>query len=305
MRKHGGAILFSKKCFKVFIILFLLSIPTTILLSNKYRFDTIRIKKVSRFNEDRIAFQHIDIFTQADIDDSVEALLIIKKQKMYLIKDGYDKADDVREKRLLLNMQAKMVDDTALWKNKMNSLPDYIKITDRRVEILTNFTEKFVNVNFGPFYKKVRDSFIKRHVSVFRTLLRNRRESGLYVVRKPLPQPFYLGAKQTETKYYITATAKTKDEKIYYCEDADGDDITETFSVSLPDGFNWGTYSGPNMIFIFKNKSKDLENIIGKLAHESFYGTTEEEKIMLKTFPKESEIIELIDDIVKDEEFYK
>jgi hypothetical protein len=286
----------------------LAALPITWLFAKDPNFKYIDLLKVSRFNEDRVAFQHVQKFTDPLLDNSLQVLLIIRKSKMYLMKDGYDASKTVKEKRLMMDMELRLIDDEALWENKLNGKPDYIKITDRRVEVMNNLNEDFVSKNFGPFYTKVRDSFIKRHVAVFRQLMRNRRESGLYVERRTLPKPFRIGAKPAssyKTKYYISARAKTIDEKIYFCEDADGDGITETFTVTLPDGFDWGYNSGPNMIFIYKNKTKEIEALVGKLANEAFFGTSEEEKTILESFPKEKEIVDMIEDIVPDEKFYK
>lgn len=266
----------------------------------------IDVLRLTRYNEDRVAFQHVDRFTDPYLDDSVECLLVTRAKRMYLFKDGYDDESVVRQDRLLLDMENKLYSDQEMWKNKMNGLPDYLIVTDRRIELMKNFDEKFVNDNFGNYYKTVRDAFLKRHVSIFRELMRNRKDSGLVVERKPIDKPLYLGAPQNEpTKYAISASAKTIDEKVYYCEDADGDGVTETFTVHRPDGFAWGYKSGPNIILIVNTKKKELTDIMGKLAHESYYGTSEEEKTIIDTLPKEQEIIDMIQDLVPDEKFYK
>lgn len=299
----------NKKRTKIVIMALILMtlLPASWILSKEPVFSYITLENVSRFNEDRVAFQHVEHFYNPLVDNSIEVLLIIKKSKMYLMKDGFDDTGSIKEKRLMLGMEATLIDDEALWKNKLNGKPDYIKITDRRVEIMTNRNEEFVSKNFGKFYSTVRDSFIKRHVAVFRQLMRNRRESGLYVMRKPLPKPVQVGLDTSKmpTKYITSARAKTIDEKIYYCEDADGDGITETFTVQLPDGFDWGFKSGPNMIFIYKNKTKEIETLIGKLTNEAYFGTSEEERTILESFPKEQDIVDMIEDIVPDEKFYK
>ena len=144
--------------------------------------------------------------------------------------------------------------------------------------------------NFGEFYTSVRNSFLQKHVNVFKQLMINRKESGLVVERKPIPKPTYIGAPQ-ETKYSITVVGKTLDEKLYYAEDADGDGVTETFYVNSPDGFNWGYKSGPNIILILENKDESVKQIVGDLTKSAYYGTAEEEKQIRETFPKDSDII--------------
>lgn len=284
----------------------LLAVFTSIYaMKPSYGWKYIDILKVSRYNEDRLAFQHVDTFKEPFKDDSVECLLVIRDKKMYLFKDGFDDESAVRQERLLLDMENKLYDDQEMWKNKMNGLPDSVIVTDRRIEIMKSFDEKFVNASFGNYYKAVREAFIKRHTAIFTDLMRNRKDSGLLVNRGPIDKEMYLNAPEQTTKYYINASAKTIDEKTYYCEDADGDGVTETFTVNRPDGFNWGYRSGPNIIFINKNKTKEIADLIGKLAHESYYGTAEEEKNIINTLPKEQEIVEMITNIVPDEKFYK
>ena len=60
------------------------------------------------------------------------------------------------------------------------------------------------------------------------------------------------------------------------------------------------------MIFIYDNKTEDIKTIIGTLAHEAYYGTEEEKNEIEKTVKKEeSKIMNLIEDLVKVEKFYK
>ena len=267
------------------IILFSASI-----IAANFEFKPVKIESISRYNEDRIAYQHIQKDVDPEIDDSLATLLIIKEKQIYLMKDGYDDPEKVREKRLILDMENKLIPD--LWKNKINEKPDFIRITSRRIERMKNFSEDFVSKSFGTFYQNVRNAFLNKHVEVFKQLMIDRKESGLIVDRTPLPKPAYVNAPETETKYKITVTAKTIDEKIYYAEDADGDGVTETFSVSIPDGFNWGYKSGPNIIFIYNNQEETVKGIIGELTKWAYYGTPEEEEKIMKTFPKDSEIID-------------
>ena len=186
-------------------------------------------------------------------------------------------------------MENKPLDDP--WENKINSKPDYVRITERKIELLKNFGEDFVSKNFGNFFLSVRNALIKKHVEVFKTLMVDRKESGLIVTRTPLPVPAYLNAPETPTKYKMIVSGKTIDEKLYYAEDIDGDGITETFTVNSPDGFNWGYKSGPNIILILDNKDEEIKGLIGQLCNWAYYGTPEEEKEILQSFPSDVDII--------------
>ncbi len=267
------------------IILFSASI-----IAANFEFKPISIEKISRYNEDRLAYQHIQKKIAPEMDDSLATLLIIKEKEIYLMKDGYDDPEKVREKRLMFEMENKLIPD--LWENKINEKPDFIRITSRRIERMKNFSEEFVSRSFGTFYQNVRNAFLQKHVEVFKQLMVNRKDSGLIVERTPLPKPTYINAPETETKHKITVSAKTIDEKLYYAEDADGDGVTETFSVNIADGFNWGYKSGPNIIFVYNNQEEAVKEIIGELTKWAYYGTPEEEKNIMKSFPRDSDIID-------------
>jgi hypothetical protein len=280
------------------------------------QFESIEIEYISRYDEDRIAYQQVEKEVAPRYDNSLGTLLMIKDRKVYLLKDGYDNPREVKQQRLILEMENRIIGD--LWLNKIDGKPDYIRVTDRRVEILKNFDEvkavaetkkegkaetatdgkgeskDFVEKNFGNFYTSIRDALLKKHAAIFRQLMRDRRESGLVVDRYPLPKPTYIGAPQVQ-KFGISVSGKTIDEKVYYAEDADGDGVTETFYVDIPDGFSWGYNSGPNIILILDNKQKDVQDIIGSLTRDAYYGTKEEEEHILKTFPKDSDIIQQYD----------
>lgn len=270
----------------IFIFAVLLSFPV---LSRDFSFLPIEIEQISRYTEDRIAFQHIQKEIGPNIENSLASLLIIKDKKIYLIKDGFDSAKQVEGQRQILDTENKLIGD--LWANKINSKPDYIRITDRRVEVLKNVSEDFVSRNFGNFYTSIRNSFIQKHVKVFKGLMRDRRESGLVVNRTIVPRPTYIGSVDKPQTWAISVVGKTIDEKVYYAEDADGDGVTETFSVELPDGFNWGYKSGPNIINIYNNKEEDIKQLIGSITHDAYFGTSEEEKSIIETFPKDADII--------------
>jgi len=270
------------------VLLFTL-LTATAVIAIDFNFKPIIIENVSRYYEDRIAYQHVQKEVAPNIDNSFSALLIIKEKKIYLIQDGYDDPSIVATNKLRLEMETKLVGD--LWVNKINGKPDFVRITDRKIELLKNFNEDFVSKNFGSFFLSVRNAFIKKHVEVFKKLMVDRKESGLIVSRTPLPVPAYLNAPETPTKYKITVSGKTIDEKLYYAEDSDGDGITETFMVNSADGFNWGYKSGANIIFIYNNQDEEIKGLIGQMCNWAYYGTPEEEKEILQNFPKDSDII--------------
>ncbi|MBN1531904.1 MAG: hypothetical protein JXA20_04520 [Spirochaetes bacterium] len=284
----------------------------TALLARNIDYVIMDLNSVSRYNEDRIAFQHIEIeprpYVVDTTDNSIASLMIIKDKKMYLFRDGYDNPEELMITKHQIERENRLLPD--IWTNKIDDNPDYLRITERRIEVLKNVTHDFVSKNYKDKYVKWRDEFIKRHVSIFRALMVNRKESGMVVNRYALPRKLY----DEGVKYAINVTGKTIDEKVYYAEDADGDGITETFAVSIPDGFNWGYESGPNIIFIYKCNYKDdngaekntsIKNLIGKLAHDAYYGTAMEEKLIQSKFVKDSDIIEMIDDLYQVDPEYR
>jgi hypothetical protein len=275
---------------------------STALLARNIDYVIMDLNKVSRYTEDRIAFQHIEIeprpYVVDTTDNSIAGLMVIRDKKMYLFMDGYDNPEEMRVTKHQIERENRLLPD--IWTSKIDDNPDYLRITERRIELMKNTTQDFVSKNYKDKYVKWRDEFIKRHVSIFRALMVNRKESGLVVDRHPLPRKFH----DTSAKYAISVAAKTIDEKVYFAEDADGDGITETFTVGIPDGFNWGYESGPNIIFIYKCRYKDdagaeknttIKNLIGKLANDAYYGTAMEEKLIQSKFVKDSDIIDMID----------
>ena len=278
----------------ILCLIFILLVQISNGNAKTHPFVIVDIENISRYNEDRIFFQHIEMVTDEKIDNSIASLLIIKDSKVYLFRDGYDAPENVATHRLTLEMENRLIPD--LWENKADGNPDYIQVTDRRTELLKNVTQDFVTKNFGEFYKNARDSFLKKHVAIFTDLMVNRKNTGLFVRREPLAKRVY---DTGPVKYFISATAKTMAEYIYYAEDADGDGITETFMVSIPDGFHWGYQSGANVIFIYNNQQEDIKNVIGKLAHNAYYGTPEEEQVIKETFPKSEDITNMIEDVYR------
>lgn len=265
-----------------------------------YDFKPINVDKISRYREDRVAFQRIEKKINVSIDDSVETLLVIKDKKMYLIKDGYENPRDIKTKIVILEQERRLIPDD-LWSNKINNKPDSIIITDRRQITLEKYDEKFVDETFGEFYRGVRNKFVQYHTKVFMDLMTNRKESNLKVVHKPIPKRIY---DKGETKYFTSVAAKAIDDKHYYAEDADGDGITETFRVNIPDGFSWGYRSGANIIFIYNlskenESSKEVLDIIKDLAAYGNAGTPESMKKIKEKFPEQDEVKRMIDDIYR------
>ncbi len=273
------------------ICAFIISIVALPLFAVEFDFQLIELENVSRYTEDRIAFQHIELPDKlfdkiSNTDNSVESLLIIKNKKMYLIKDGFDNINDVKLKRMFLmidDKDPKLIDKEL---RGINGKPNYVRITERRIELLKkidiNEGEDFVSRTFGKFYTNVRDAFLKKHIEIFRNLMINRKESGLFVERVRLPRKLVLGGGDEKFKFATYVTAKSEDEKIFFAADADGDGITETFWVRIGDGFNWGYQSGPNIIFIYNNTKDDIKQMIGNLTKEAAYGTKEEEEVIAK-----------------------
>ena len=301
----------TRKGIMVLALLFVI-IFTAAIFSKEAMYQLIEIENISRYNEDRIVFQHIEetpVEYEVDLtDNSIAALLIVKDKKIYLFKDGYDNPGDVATQGKILAMENQLLPD--LWKNKIDNKPDYLRITDRRVEIMKrqakadgaenerNLEEKFVQ-----FYDKVKTNFITQHVNIFKALMINRKDSGLNIERKPLPKKL---VDISPTRYFTSVTAKTIDEKVYYAEDADGDGLTETFTVTIPDGFDWGYKSGPNILCISGCRYKDsdgkeinvkLKELIGNLTKDAYYGTAEEARIIEKTFLKDTDVDAMIKDL--------
>ncbi|HNX25422.1 MAG TPA: hypothetical protein PKG60_15350 [Spirochaetota bacterium] len=302
----------------VIVVLLILSFSSASeLFSKEKEFLIIDPDKISRYNEDRIVYQRVekrkdhtkDDFIENNsitIDNSVENLLIIKDRKIHFIVDGYDLMTDVQTNKIIKDSQNKYLEDNDFWLNKINGRPDYIRVIYRRSNLMMNSNEEFVTTNFGTFYKSVRDRFVKMHVDKFRQLLRNRGESKLTINKYMLSYKVNPdNSNDIKQKFFISAKAKANDGTVYYCEDADGDGITETFTATRDDGFDWGINSGPNLLSIMGNSDKDLETFIGKLANESVHGTVEEEKKMFQQFPTEKDVLNLMDQVTPMDQFYE
>jgi hypothetical protein len=295
MRKFNGAVIV------IFFLLF-----SGVSISKEKNYLILDPDKISRYNEDRIAFQRIETPDEQMKDNSVENLLIIKENKIYHLVDGYDIVSDVQMKKIIMDAENKYIENNDFWLNKINGKPDYVRIIYRRSDLLKNTNEEFVTSNFGQFYKSVRDKFIKLHVDKFRTLMRNRGESRLTVKKRLLSVKVNPdNPNDIKQRFFKSASAKAGDETVYYCEDADGDGITETFMATIDDGFIWGVGSGPNLLVIRGNTDKDIETLIGKLVNESENGTVEEEKKMFQNFPKEEDISKMMEYITPMDNFYE
>jgi len=305
-----------KSCVILFFFILLFSSASD-LFSKERVFSIINPDKISRYTEDRIVFQRVEKRKDTTKDDfiennsitednSVENLLIIRDRKTHFIVDGYDSISDIQTNKIIKDAQNKYLEDNDFWLNKINGKPDYIRIIYRRSDLMVNANEEFVTTNFGQFYKSVRDRFIKLHVDKFKQLLRNRGESKLAIDKHVLSYKVNPeNSNDIQEKFFISAKAKANDGTVYYCEDADGDGITETFTATRDDGFDWGINSGPNLLSIMGNTDKDIETFIGKLSNESVHGTVEEEKKMFQQFPTEKDVINLMDQVTPMDQFYE
>jgi len=301
----------------IIIFCILLISSSAALFSKGIEFSLINPDKISNYKTDHIAFQRIERKQDNSKDDfaenytitkdnSVENLLVIKDRKIYFIVDGFDSLNDVQVAKVIQDTEKKYALENDYWVNKINSKPDFIRVIYRRSDILVNSNEEFVTANYGAFYKSVRDRFIKMHVDKFRNLLTDRRESTLSVNKRLIS--YHVNPENSndiKQKFFITAKAKSNDGTVYYCEDSDGDGITETFTATRNDGFDWGINSGPNLISIMGNTDKEIEKIIGKLVHESVNGSPEEENKVKTELLSEKDVINMMGDITPMDKFYE
>ena len=287
------------------IVFIFIALSSGILISREKEFTTLDPEKITNYKLDRIVFQRIEKQVDDKKDNSVESLLVIKNQKVYYICDGYDNVQDVLLKQILMSAENKYVENNDYWTNKINGKPDCVRIIYRRSDLLKNSGEEFVSTNFGQFYKSTRDGFIKIHVDKFRNLMKNRGESCMHVDKRLIStQINHEKDNDIKLKFFKSASAKSTDGIVYYCEDADGDGITETFMAYTNDGFYWGEGCGPNIIMIYGNTDKDIETLIGKLVNECENGTVEEEKQMFKEFPQEQEVKKLMENLTPLDKYY-
>jgi len=260
-------------------------------VSQEVQFRFINIEDLSRYTEDRVAYQHFEKEFSPFIDNSIASLLIVKDSKVYLIIDGYDDPGVVEDLRFKDSQQTTLEAD--FWPNKIDGKPDFIRITDRRRDIIRSASAEFVAKNYSELFSTMRETFLKRQAAIFRALLMNRRENNIVVERIPVSRKIN---DENPARYKITVKVKAVNNVVYYAEDADGDGITETFTVSLSDGFGWGYKSGPNMVNIQGNKQEDIANIIGKLADYAYNGLPEEEEIIKQSLSPE-QVKDMIEDV--------
>ncbi len=296
--------MFKWKSGKSAIVTCLILLIASSVYSRDLSYEEITLEGVSSYDEARIAYQQVEYVIDPEVhqkqDTSIASLLVINDRKMYLFKDGFDDHKIVEENRLIKETENRLVVND-MWTREIDGKPDYLVITDRRVEVQKKFIVPEKNDNleqrYSDFYVKIRDSFIKKHVDIFRGLIINRKDSDFKMSREPIPKHInHVGP----TKYLTYVIAKTKDGIVYYAEDSDGDGVTETFSVELPDGFRWGANSGPNILFIYKNKQENIKAMIGTLTKETYEGTPEEEKIITKQFDQlNKDIPALMDDLIQ------
>jgi len=137
---------------------------TSSAFSRDLSYKIITINDVSRYFEDRIAYQQIENIIDPEEhqtqDTSIAALLIIKDRHIYLFKDGYDDPRVVEENRLTREMENRLIMNT-LWEREIDWKPDYVRITDGRQEIqkkeITFGTQENLNERYTEFYAKTRD----------------------------------------------------------------------------------------------------------------------------------------------------
>ena len=99
------------------VLILLIVLTTTTGIAIDFSFQPIVIENLSRYNEDRIAYQHVQKDVSPNLDNSFSALLIIKSKRIYLIQDGYDNPEIVSTKKLQFEMENKPLDDP--WENKI------------------------------------------------------------------------------------------------------------------------------------------------------------------------------------------
>ncbi|MFH0976109.1 MAG: hypothetical protein V1874_10045 [Spirochaetota bacterium] len=258
-------------------------------LSSYIPYKPIEISALSRYFEDRIVFQHIQLpGFSLNADNSIASLLVIKNDEIYLFHDGFDDVKKISFQNYLRVINNDEPVD--LWVNKINSRPDYLRIANRKVEKLLNSNENYAEKNSGDIYRSIRNSFLHNHVKIFKGLMMNRVESDFKLDRKPIFPPAFKEM-NAPIKFSSVIKAKAHNDYRYYAEDKDGDEITETFYVTMNDSFNWGFKSGPNVIFIYNNKEDDIKQFIGKLCYEAYFGTSAEETELSKLLPKDTDIL--------------
>ena len=257
-----------KKFSKLLIMVFTISIFGTIIESSeRFPYKRLDPMTVSSFRVDRVVYQQIEQNVTPYVDDSFAALLIIRDNKMFFFEDGYDDRDEEMVKYVAARASRSMIED--LWPNKISGKLNHALVTDRRVKVLQSFNSEAIERRFGQEYKEARDQLIKQHVQIFYAMLLRPTESEITFVRRKIPRVW---ADDEPIRYFASVALKTLNGRLYYAEDTNGDGVTDTFTVSGPENFNWGFKSGPNIICILNNTQEDIKEMIGKLVADAFDG---------------------------------
>ena len=143
----------------IFTISILFQAPA--LYSRDLSFTFIDIKKISSYDTDRIVYQQFektaDKLNPDKTDNSLAVLMIIKDKKIYLLEDGYDNPEQVYFNKLSFNQGNQFVPN--IWTNLIDGKPDYVIVTERRVEVQRNSDKDWVSKNYSEMYTGLRDRF--------------------------------------------------------------------------------------------------------------------------------------------------
>jgi len=284
----------TKKLTTILLLVFTISIFGTMNIESSERIPYKRLDPlaVSTFRADRVVYQQIEQDVTPYYDDSFASLLIIRDSKMYFFEDGYD--DRIQEMKRYQGARASgyMIPD--LWPNKISGKLNHVIVTDRRLISLRGFDSDAIESRFGQEYRDTRDKLIKKHTEVFYGLLTRPHEIEMAVVRRPIPRKFM---DDEPIRYFSSVTVKTFNGRVYYAEDTTGDGVTNTFTVTEPDGFNWGFKSGPNVICIINNTQEDIKEMIGTLVFDAQNGTEAFWEKAKKEFIPSDQMDNFIDDL--------
>ncbi len=248
--------------------------------SKKIEYEDININQVTDYSLDRIAFLHIENDPDGEPqkkDNSIESLLIIKDNRMILMKSGYDNPDEVHAlyqqfKAASFSTEIYPVEKNDIWPAKIKNEPNFMVLTDKRMPIVKKEKKEAAGSNWETYNKlyEVRKDFVNQHVRIFKSLILNQRESNMIVKREVID--YFLpeknkksggteaggggDSKKTIIVYSTQVWAKSFDGNVYYAEDMDGDGIVETFSVKVSDNFHWGNNVTPNVLLISVNTAE-------------------------------------------------
>src|SRR4030042_5015147 len=132
----------------VFGIALLFQVPA--LYSKDLGYTLVSIENLNRYDEDRVLYQQfestLEKYASGANDNSIAALMVIKDKKVYLFEDGYDSPEQVKLNRDTLDRSSQILPD--MWQNKIDSIPDFVLITDRRIELQRNTAKEWVSSNY-------------------------------------------------------------------------------------------------------------------------------------------------------------